>query len=80
MIYTIGKTEWYEEWIETIPNFRKRGRDDDYVGGSAYLCLGKAKAACQEGYSVYALDTDLENIYYLDGNYHIINGCGIRRI
>lgn len=81
MIFTIGKTEWYEEWFEKIgDNFRKRGRDSNYIGGIAYLCLGKANAACPEGYSVYVLDTDLENIYYTNGNYHIINGCRILKV
>ena len=81
MIFTIGKTEWYNQWSkEQGENFKKRGKDEYYTGGSAFLCFGKAIASCPKGYSVYRLDTDIENLYQLGGDYYIKQGCRIYKL
>lgn len=78
MLFTIGKTEWYEQWLkEQGDSFRKRGKDESYVGGSAYICLGQAIKNCRPGYSVYVLDTTIENLYQIGSNYYILENCRI---
>ncbi|MCK9532348.1 MAG: hypothetical protein M0R77_17615 [Gammaproteobacteria bacterium] len=78
MIFTIGKKEWYDQWIvEQGPLFKKRGKDDEYSGGSAFLCIGKAIKNCPPGYAIYILDTNIDNLYEVNGNLHIIESCRI---
>ena len=81
-IYTIGYMEWYNQWmIEQGNDFKKKGYDTDYKGGSAFICLGQAlnrlKAIDKPGYGLYVLDTTIDNLYQVDGNYHIVESCRI---
>lgn len=81
-IYTFGFTEWYDKWaIEQGPDFKKLGRCEDYKGGSAFIGIDEAQKALKEldrpGFSLYKLDTAVDNLYLIDGNYHIVETCRI---
>ena len=80
MIYTVGLTETYNRYfLEYGSEFRKMGRSDNYVGGSAYLTIEDAKRDIEHipGYSVWILDTDLDNVYKVNERFHIIESCQI---
>lgn len=81
-IYTIGFAEWYDQWmIDQGDDFKKKGRDQNYKGGSAFICFGQArnylKAIDKPGYKLYKLDTTIDNLYQIGGNYHIVDHCRI---
>lgn len=64
MIYTIGHTESYREYLRdsTNPHIKlgRRGHDDpdnpNYEGGSAWETEDEALAACPEGFDVFGLN------------------------
>lgn len=78
MIFTIGLSEWYDTWIvEQGTDFKKKGLDGDYPGGSAFLCFGKALKARPKEYKIYQLDTDISNLYLIGEQFHIKESCRI---
>ena len=84
-IYTIGKSSWYDKWMaEQGNNFRKKGRTISYPGGSAYTDLGTAMRALRlikdQDYSLYRLDTTVDNLYKLGDNFHIKESCRILKL
>lgn len=58
MIFTVGRTEAYEQYFREQSVPMKRGRDDDYEGGSVWRTASEASAAAPAGYSVYGVDAD----------------------
>lgn len=84
-IYTIGKSSWYDKWmIEQGTKFRKKGREGTYPGGSAYTDLDTAMCALRmikdSDYSLYRLDTTVDNLYKNGDNFHIKESCRILKL
>lgn len=80
MLYTIGHTESYNQYLrEQGLEFRKLGKTETYVGGSVYKTFDEAKQAIAflPDYSVWILDTTLNNVYEISGSFHLINSCRI---
>ena len=83
MLYTIGNTKSYNQYFDDYgPDFKKKGRDDNYSGGSVFLTLDEAKHAIKNTpeYSVWGLDTTIENVYENNGNLFIIDSCRILKL
>jgi hypothetical protein len=60
MIYTIGKTELYEQYFKERRTVKKQGRTKDYPGGSVWQTREEAEKCCSKGYSVYGVEADWE--------------------
>lgn len=64
VIYTIGLTRFYEKYFEEQDIPQKKGRSDNYHGGSVWQTFEEASKYPTEGYSVYGIlanwDTDTE--------------------
>jgi len=58
MIFTIGKTEYYERYFREQDCPRKLGKTNDYEGGSVWKTREEAQKFCPEGYSVYGVEAD----------------------
>lgn len=81
-IYTIGYAPWYDKWlIEQGKDFKKKGIDGDYNGGSAFLTIESAEKAIKgidkPDYKVYKLLTDATNLHVVNGYYYIRSSCQI---
>ncbi len=74
MLYTIGRTEAYERYFDTLPDLKKSGRESDYPGGSVWRTRTEAEtyAATLSGYSVYGViaDWDRDTVPSADGSWH----------
>ena len=77
MFYTVGDPHIYDEILFINPNgLRKLGREKDYIGGIVFLNFDEANNA-KKNYSVYILETTMDNLYFINGNYHLKDTCKI---
>lgn len=58
MIFTIGRTESYDQNIASQENCQKKGKDQNYCGGSVWRTYEEALEYVVEGYSVYGVVAD----------------------
>ena len=58
MIYTIGHTESYHRYFEEQGTPSKKGRTEDYSGGSVWKTIEDAEKHCPKGYSVFGMIAD----------------------
>lgn len=77
MMYTVGDKEVYDKGL-VKPNvtFMKRGADELYEGGIAFINFHDAKSwifrhGLTESYSVYGLDCSKENTYWGSKSRHL---------
>lgn len=72
MIYTLGHTQSYEFYFDEQSTPRKKGRTEDYVGGSVWRTKEEAQKRCPEDYSVYGViaDWDTDTTPSKHGNWH----------
>lgn len=81
-IYTLGFARLYDRWmVEQGDDFKKKGVSIDYIGGIAFIGWRSAYTALvsmtKPGYKLYILDTDKNNLYLNNGQYHLRKSCRI---
>jgi len=72
MIFTLGHTASYLSYFKNYPCPKKKGRTDDYVGGSVWVGYKDALNRCSEGFSVFGVEAnwDKDTIPSREGNWH----------
>ena len=72
IIFTIGRTEFYEKLLDDFPEVPKMGRRDDYPGGSVFETYGDARAHCPADYTVYGVAArwGVDTAPSRDGDHH----------
>ena len=61
MIYTLGHKSSYEEYFRLYKDeTRKKGREEDYPGGSVWKTIEDAEKFLKPGYEVYGVLADWE--------------------
>ncbi len=58
MIFTIGHTESYKQYLSKQEKCMKLGRTENYRGGSVWQTKEEAEKFCPVDYSVYGLKAD----------------------
>lgn len=68
-IYCVGLTKNYEQYFREQNPPYKKGRTDDYEGGSVWKTYSEADKNCPPGFSVYGIladwDKDVEGGFLL---------------
>lgn len=94
MLYTVGHTELYLDFIDSEENPEKIGRDThielnqpEYKGGIAFETVQEAKEYLilvekEDEWSVFGLDCTTDNTYYLDldNTYRIIKNTRLIKL
>jgi len=63
MIYTLGKTDLYEKYLDHKPDAKKKGRTKDYEGGTVWETTEDAQKYINEccspnEFSIYGVEAD----------------------
>ena len=78
--YTVGDPSVYDPIIEKNGSIIKLGKQDDYIGGIVFFDIKEAtKSSVSTGYSIYILETSMDNIYQIEDSYHLKTSCLIRK-
>ena len=72
MIYTIGHTWSYLNAFQELGSVMKRGRTNDYQGGSVWQTQEEAAEYAKDGYSVFGVKADWEKdtVPNIESNWH----------
>ena len=72
MIFTIGHTESYLLYFERLHTPKKKGRCDNYSGGSVWKTKEEAQKHVGTDFSVFGVlaDWDTQTEQSLDGDWH----------
>lgn len=87
MLYTLGHRKSYEQYFAEQDAPMKLGRGpyphkpgQEYPGGSVFLTVEDAAAACPDGYVPWGLATTIDNTYLVGNNRHLIETAPLVRL